>query len=138
METCSVGPTKEIAFLLWKPSHHHAFDTGSVLTKKRCLLFSKQSHVSSHFIAHVFSIVLKEHDHMCVRPSGSNWQGLWHDDFLSCAVLWSTRVHLESAHARFLLIGYLVCVHVCRWRLIEPMFLIMSLFCWLVLRVPTY
>ena len=100
-----MGPTKEIAFLLWKPSHHHAFDTGSVLTKKRCFLFSKQSHVSSHFIAHVFSIFLKEHDHVCVRPGGPSWQGLWHDDFLSCAVLWSARVHLESAHARFVFVN---------------------------------
>ncbi len=59
-----------------------------------------------------FPFVLKEHDHVCVRPGGPSWQGLWHDDFLSCAVLWSARVHLESAHAHFCLVGYLVCVFV--------------------------
>ena len=58
-----------------------------------------------------FPFFLKEHDHVCVRPGGPSWQGLWHDDFLSCAVLWSARVHLESAHAHF--VGWVFDVCLC-------------------------
>ena len=110
MEACS-----------WKPSHHHAFDTGSVLTQKAILFVLEAVSCLKPFIAHVFSIFLNEHDHVCVRFGGPSWQGLWHDDFLSCAVLWSARVHLESAHAVFF--GYVAFFGFCRRGSIEPMFL---------------
>ena len=49
--------------------------------------------------------------------------GSWHADFPSYIVLWSARVHLESAHAHHVfLVGYFVRFRACRWGLIESMF----------------